>query len=171
MLNSFWGGCCGCPTATRRRADALNKSYARLVSQHFAEAAKNLQDKLVKMGFEEREAEANIQPEQLELAGRLLGEQERPCPTVAIEVDATVEEAQTIAHGIPDDRITVVVNLSEKPKSRSKAFSSPRRRNSFTLRRPSVFTVICNNAIARWEVENAHAVAPAQRAKRLWCHG
>ena len=50
------------PYATRRSAPALNKSYARLVSKRFAEAAHTLRDKLVEMGFEESEAEANMRP-------------------------------------------------------------------------------------------------------------
>ena len=153
------------PYATRRRADALNKSYARLVSRHFAEAARSLQDKLVAMGFEEREAEASIQPEQLELAGSLLGEQERPCPTVAIEVDATVEEAQTIAHSIPDDRITVVVNPSEKPEIQIKGFLKPQEKKQLYAQAPKRFHSDLHNAITRWEVKNAHTVPPAQRGE------
>ncbi len=163
------------PYATRRRADALNKSYARLVSRHFAEAAKNLQDKLVAMGFEESEAEANIQPEkQLKLSGSLWGEQERPCPTVAIEVDATVEEAQTIAHVVPD-KITVVVNPSEKPEIQIKGFLKPQEKKQLYAQAPQRFHSDLHNAIARWEVENAHTVPPAQRgetfvAPRLMVH-
>lgn len=153
------------PYATRRRADALNKSYARLVSRHFAEAARSLQDKLVAMGFEEREAKANIQPEQLELAGSLLGEQERPCPTVAIEVDATVEEAQTVVHGISNDKITVVVNPSEKPEIQIKGFLKPQEKKQLYAQAPKHFHSDLHNAITKWEVENAHTVPPAQRGE------
>jgi type III restriction enzyme len=49
------------PYARRRKAPALNKAYAHLVSKSFAEAATALKDRLVDMGFEEQEAEASIE--------------------------------------------------------------------------------------------------------------
>lgn len=85
------------PYATRRKATALNKSYARLVSKRFAEAANSLRDKLVDMGFEESEAEANIEAEQPELLDGLFGRQARRRPTLSVEVEATAEERHAIS--------------------------------------------------------------------------
>ena len=44
------------PYARRRKASELNKAYAHVSSPHFGEAAKQLRDSLVDMGFESAEA-------------------------------------------------------------------------------------------------------------------
>lgn len=49
------------PYAQRREAPELNKAYAHVSSPSFAEAANNLRDGLVNMGFEEDEAENVIE--------------------------------------------------------------------------------------------------------------
>ncbi|MYI72158.1 MAG: restriction endonuclease subunit R [Synechococcus sp. SB0673_bin_10] len=162
------------PYARRRTAAALNKSYARLVSRHFAEAAKGLLDKLVKMGFEEREAEANIEPEQLQVAGGLFGQQGRPCPTVAVEVNATPEEARSIARVAPD-KITVEKNSSEKTTIQIGGFLKPYEKTELYEQAPKRLHGELRNAITRWEAEHAHNVAPAQRGEtfvvpRLMAH-
>ncbi|MCY4236720.1 MAG: DEAD/DEAH box helicase family protein [Cyanobacteria bacterium MAG CAR2_bin_4] len=154
------------PYATRRKAAALNKSYARLVSRHFAEAAKGLLDRLVKMGFEEREAQANIEPEQLQVAGGLFGQSGRPCPTVAVEVDATPEEARSIARVAPD-KITVAESSSEKVTVQISGFLKPREKTELYQQAPKRLHGDLRNAIVRWEAEHTHNVAPAQRGETL----
>jgi type III restriction enzyme len=52
------------PYARRRKALELNKAYAHVASPHFAEAAKQLRDSLVDMGFEAAEAPQLIEPYQ-----------------------------------------------------------------------------------------------------------
>ena len=154
------------PYATRRKAAALNKSYARLVSSHFAEAAKSLLDKLVHMGFEEREAEANIKPEQLQLVGGLFGQQARPDPTAVVEMDASPEEAQSIARVAPD-KITIVEHSSGKTTVQISGFLKPYEKTELDAQVPRhLHSTLCN-AIARWEAEHAHAVPPAQRGETL----
>ncbi|MXY18946.1 MAG: restriction endonuclease subunit R, partial [Synechococcus sp. SB0664_bin_36] len=162
------------PYARRRTAAALNKSYARLVSRHFAEAAKGLLDKLVKMGFEEREAEANIEPEQLQVAGGLFGQQGRPCPTVAVEVNATPEEARSIARVAPD-KITVAESSSGNTTIQIGGFLKPYEKTELYEQAPKRLHGELRNAITRWEAEHAHNVAPAQRGEtfvvpRLMAH-
>ncbi len=49
------------PYAKRRKESALNRAYAHVSSPTFAEAAVELRDRLVAMGFEGPEAEANIE--------------------------------------------------------------------------------------------------------------
>jgi len=148
------------PYATRRTAAALNKSYARLVSRHFAEAAKGLLDRLVKMGFEEREAEANIEPEQLQVAGGLFGQQGRPCPTVAFEVDATPEEAHSIARVVPD-KITIAESSSGNTTVQISGFLKPREKIDLYQQAPKRLHGALRNAMIRWETEHAHNVTPA----------
>jgi type III restriction enzyme len=62
------------PYAKKRRQDELNRAYAHVSSPAFAQAAEQLKDRLVAMGFEEEEANAYVQPGQL----RLPGEDETP---------------------------------------------------------------------------------------------
>ena len=49
------------PFAKRRRAEQLNKAYAYVSEPTFGAAARALTDKLVRMGFEEEEAQESIQ--------------------------------------------------------------------------------------------------------------
>ena len=51
------------PYAKRRRTAELNRAYAYVSEPSFGDAARALVDKLVQMGFEEEEAQENIQPE------------------------------------------------------------------------------------------------------------
>lgn len=48
------------PFAKRRQSEALNRAYAHLASPRFADAAKQLTDNLINMGFEAMEVPANI---------------------------------------------------------------------------------------------------------------
>jgi type III restriction enzyme len=57
------------PYARRRKDDRLNRAYAHLASPRFADAAMALRDRMVAMGFDESEAEANILAPQGELEG------------------------------------------------------------------------------------------------------
>ncbi|GAB7023792.1 DEAD/DEAH box helicase [Salidesulfovibrio brasiliensis] len=52
------------PYAKRREIDELNKAYAHVISPGFAEAAEEMHDKLMNMGFEDDEALDNIIPTQ-----------------------------------------------------------------------------------------------------------
>ena len=51
------------PFAKRRRSEQLNRAYAYVSEPTFGDAARALTDKLVSMGFEEEEAQDNIQSE------------------------------------------------------------------------------------------------------------
>ena len=58
------------PYARRRKAADLNKAHAFVCEPSFGEAARALVDKLVAMGFEEAEAQENIQSSQRKLYGQ-----------------------------------------------------------------------------------------------------
>lgn len=81
------------PYAKRRKADALNRSYAFLSEPSFGEAARSLADKLVAMGFEEDEACDNIEPAQTSLDADtgLFGPRDKPKPTFKHMVTVTPE--------------------------------------------------------------------------------
>lgn len=59
------------PFARRREAGALNRAYAFLSEAAFGDAARSLVDKLIKMGFDEEEAQSSIEPAQRNLGGGL----------------------------------------------------------------------------------------------------
>ena len=162
------------PYATRRKATALNKSYAKLVSRRFAEAANSLRDKLVDMGFEEGEAEANIEAEQPELADGLFGWQARPLPTLTVEIEATADEAKGIERVAPG-KITVAPDASGKASVQIKGFLKPREKEELYAQTPERFHDAFRNKIKEWEERHAHEVAPAHRGEtftvpRLMAH-
>lgn len=55
------------PYAKRRKVPELNKAYAHVSSPNFGEAARQLQDKLVQMGFEETEAQQFVEQAETQL--------------------------------------------------------------------------------------------------------
>lgn len=98
------------PYAKRRKSSALNRAYANLVSKSFAEAANTLRDRLVDMGFEEQEAEANIEaPPQKSLDEGLFGLRKRPKPSVSITVTADADQLAAAKAAAPE-KITIETN-------------------------------------------------------------
>ena len=110
------------PYAKRREATELNRAYAFLSEPDFGQAARELIDKLVKMGFEKDEAEDNVEPEQgeLDVEGGLFGDPEPPSgPVFTHEVRATLETLSALkrherdgvtAHETRDGRIKITVS-------------------------------------------------------------
>ena len=152
------------PYAKRRKTAALNKSYAKLVSKRFAEAANSLRDKLVDMGFEEGEADANVEAEQLDLLGGILGWQARPHPTLTVEVEVTADEAKGIERVAPG-KITVAPDASGKVSVQIKGFLKPREKEELYALSPERFHDTFRNKINEWEEMYAHEVAPAHRGE------
>ncbi|MCF6430428.1 DEAD/DEAH box helicase family protein [Leisingera sp. MMG026] len=154
------------PYATKRKEAALNKSYAKLVSKHFSEAAVSLRDKLVDMGFEESEAEANIEAEQPGLDDGLFGRQSRPSPTMTVTVDASEEERRDIAAVAPGK---IKVSVSEggqtaveftgvpKPKEEKRLFENTPPRLHGELR----------ERLEEFKAKNAEDLAPAHMGEEF----
>ncbi len=162
------------PYATRRKATALNKSYAKLVSKRFAEAAGNLRDKLVDMGFTEGEAETNIEAEQPDLADGLFGRQSRPRPTLTVEIDATPDEAKGIERVAPG-KITIAPDASGKATVQIKGFLKPSEKEALYAQAPERHHGAFREKIKEWEEKHAREVAPAHRGEtftipRLMAH-
>ncbi len=152
------------PYATRRKEPALNKSYARLVSKRFAEAATTLRDKLVDMGFEESEAEANIEAEQPELDDGFFARQSRPRPVLTVQIEATAEEAKGIARVAPG-KISVTPDEGGKATLRLTGFLKPREKEVLFAQAPERFHGAFRDKIAEYEAKHAHEVAPAHRGE------
>lgn len=86
------------PFARRRLIEDLNRAYAHLAAKGFANAAKELTDKLIAMGFEEMEVAAFLRQQtpddgsQTDLFGKLEGEVCRPAlASLVIELPAMPE--------------------------------------------------------------------------------
>jgi len=152
------------PYATRRKAPALNKSYARLVSKRFAEAANSLRDKLVDMGFEESEAEANIEAEQPELLDGLFGRQTRRRPTLSVEVEATPEERHAISTIAPG---TIKVTAGEDGKTVIDLIGVPKPSVEKVLfeRTPAKLHGVLREKIEEFKAKHADEIAPSHKGE------
>lgn len=85
------------PYAKRRAAPELNKAYAHVSEKSFGAAAKALYDKLVEMGFDEKDARQAIEPAQGSLGDTgLFGSRERPKPVFKHRVKVTKQTAESL---------------------------------------------------------------------------
>ena len=84
------------PFAKTRQQDALNKAYAHIVAENFAQAASTLKDRMVQnMGFERLETAALIIPQQkLPLTGGQGGTAPNPTPATPVIPDCHIEVPQ-----------------------------------------------------------------------------
>ena len=89
------------PYARRRSVEALNRAYAHLASPAFSQAAQELTDKLVNMGFEALEVPAYLQhgagQDLFGGTGGVVAPPEEPPLVIALPSDETVEAVVKIA--------------------------------------------------------------------------
>lgn len=154
------------PYATRRKAPALNKAYANLVSKSFAEAANTLRDRLVEMGFEENEAEANIEAEQGSLDEGLWGEKRRPKPTARIEVDASPEVLAAVKAAAPE-KVKIEAASGESPVITVTGFLRQAEKDVIYAALPEKAANVVREAIAQHELEHAHNASPAEKGEEF----
>lgn len=95
------------PYARRRSAEELNRAYAHVCEPDFINAAVNLKDRLVDMGFEAEEAEDNIETPGLDLQGGGVA------PSPASVVTIHVPSAQAVA-ALPAP-VREQLNVESKP--------------------------------------------------------
>ncbi len=150
------------PYAKKRKEPALNKSYAKLVSKTFSEAAVSLRDKLVDMGFEESEAEANIEAEQPGLDDGLFGQQVRPRPTLTVEVEASDEEAKAIASAAPS-KIKVSADETGKTRVEITGFLKKSEAEAVIARAPERLKAKLKEEIDAHNAKHAHEVPASQK--------
>ena len=143
------------PYAERRKAPALNKAYAHLVSRSFAEAATALKDRLVDMGFEEQEAEASIEAAPT-LGEGLFGARARPLPSARIEVAADAGILAAVKVAAPD-RVSV-----EDGAIRITGFLREAEKAAVYAALPAPAAAHVREQVAAYEAEHAHEAAPAE---------
>jgi type III restriction enzyme len=149
------------PYAKRRKSAVLNKAYANLVSKSFAEAANTLRDRLVEMGFEESEAEANIEHEQGGLDEGLWGERRRPKPAATITVDASAEALAAVKAAAPD-KVKVETAPGAAPVITFTGFLRQAEKERIFAALPEKAASVVREAIANHEKEHAHSASPAE---------
>jgi type III restriction enzyme len=154
------------PYAKKRKEPALNKSYAKLVSKTFSEAAVSLRDKLVDMGFEENEAEANIEAEQPGLDDGLFGRQVRPRPTMTVELDASEEERREINIVAPGK---IKVSAGDDGKTRIEFTGVPKPKDEERLFQmaPKRLHGVLREKLDEFKAKHADDLAPAHRGEEF----
>ena len=152
------------PYAKRRKAAALNKSYARLVSQRFAEAANSLRDKLVEMGFEEDEAEDNIEAEQPELDDVLSGQRARNRPTLTVEIEASEGEKRKIETVAPG-KIKVLAGNEGRTRIEFRGVPKPNEESRLFEMAPYRLHNELREKLEEFKHEHADEIAPAHRGE------
>ncbi|ATG47262.1 hypothetical protein CEW89_06570 [Celeribacter ethanolicus] len=148
------------PYATKRKEPALNKSYAKLVSKHFSEAAVSLRDKLVDMGFEEGEAEDNIEAEQPGLDDGLFGRQTRPRPTMTVELDASEAERKEIG-GVAPGKITVSAGDDGKTRIEFTGVPKPKDEERLFKMAPERLHGVLREKLDAFKAQHVDDLAPA----------
>ncbi|WP_323809479.1 DEAD/DEAH box helicase [Sphingobium baderi] len=149
------------PYATRRKSPMLNKAYANLVSKSFAEAANTLRDRLVDMGFEESEAEANIEAEQGTFDDGLWGERRRPRPSTRITVDAAPEALAAVKAAAPE-KVRIDTAPDAAPTITVTGFLREAEKEAIFAALPEKAAQVVREEVARYEAENAHQASPAE---------
>ena len=152
------------PYGTRRKAAALNKAYAHLVSRSFAEAATALRDRMVEMGFEEAEATANIEPAQPGLGDGLWGTARRGPPATRIAVTVDAATLGRIASAAPD-RVTVTAGDGGAAVITVTGFLRESEKAALFEVLPESAALQVREEIARHEAEHAHTASPAERGE------
>ncbi|WP_114418018.1 DEAD/DEAH box helicase [Marinospirillum perlucidum] len=154
------------PYAKKRKEPALNKSYAKLVSKSFSEAAMALRDKLIDMGFEESEAESNIEPEQLGLDDGLFGHQTRPRPTMEMEIDASEDEAKNIAAAMPS-KIKLRSKEAGKTVLEIEGFLKPAEAEEVIKRTPERLKERIKADIEAHNTKHEYQIPPAHKGEEF----
>ncbi|MEE4211861.1 MAG: DEAD/DEAH box helicase family protein, partial [Parvularcula sp.] len=157
------------PYATRRKSAKLNKAYANLVSKSFAEAATALRDRLVEMGFEETEAEENIEADP-QFGGDdpddLWAPQRRPKPSVRIEVEASEEEL-TRAREAASDKIAVTKDDDGKATIVVTGFVREDEIEQVAAALPEAAANRVREDVAKYNSEHAHKASPAEKGEEF----
>lgn len=152
------------PYAKRRKEMALNKSYAKLVSKNFSKAATALRDKLIDMGFEEKEAEENIEAEQLDMVDSLFGWEPSSRPKMTLNIDITQEEQEEIRNIAPE-RIKVFSDVNGKTKIEFIGIPKLKEEERLYEMAPQRTHNMLKEKLDEYKITNADKIAPAHKGE------
>ena len=151
------------PYAKRRKSPMLNKAYANLVSKSFAQAANTLRDRLVVMGFEEKEAEANIEVAPT-LDQGLWGERRRPKPSTRISVKADANSIAAVKAAAPE-KIRIEAGEGDEATIEVTGFLREAEKENIFSALPEAAQQAFREEVAKYEAEHAHEASPAELGK------
>lgn len=148
------------PYARRRKDDRLNRAYAHLASPRFADAAMALRDRMVAMGFDESEAEANIVAPQGELEG-LFTHQPRPRPSFDFALPVGDETANRVREAAPGK--IEIVSTPAGPAIRVAGFLTPQEQQAVQQVMEPARAKQFAQAHVQHEVAHGARLSPAER--------
>lgn len=155
------------PYARRRAQPDLNRAYAHVTSENFAEAAKALKDRLVNLGFTEEEvAEAIEAPPVLDEA--LFGRQTRPPPqkSIAILVPLSGEELKKIGD-VGADLVEVKASARGEAEITFRGVPSAAQVEAIAAALPTAVRKEFEDQASKFVRDNAHLASPAQQGARF----
>lgn len=153
------------PYATRRTAAALNKSYASLNSPKFQDAVRGLVDRLVEMGFEESEAQENIEtPTQPDFAQSLSGGEHRPRPSFSVSFEAPIDDLRGIEKAAPH-KIKVAPDDQGMAKISVTDFPTPQEEQVIYDQMPERHHGAFKEELEKFKHDNWDKASPAQRGE------
>ena len=159
------------PYAKRRQSAALNKAYAYVSEPSFGDAARALVDKLVKMGFEEEEAQGSIQPNIPGLKGfgtdgGLFGLIEVQKPTLSHTISA-LPETLCALKGITHEGLRVRETCGGEVEITVTGGIDASLEESIIAAVPESERQGFSNSIEVYRTLNKHLLSPAERGEKL----
>jgi len=152
------------PYAKKRTIPSLNRAYANLTSKSFSEAAHALKDRLVAMGFEEGEAEDNIQAEQLDLADGLFSQSRRAKPSLTRTINLNPATLKGLEAAVPS-KVRVTAGADGKTVVKITGILSPAEKAKVFAALPEAEVGGFADQVATYEAEHLHQASPAERGE------
>ena len=156
------------PEARRRPVPELNRAYAHISEPSFQQAAKDLCDTLVAMGFDADEAQDLIEPAQkgLGFEGGLFGQSERPKPVFTHGFVASDEAVEALAaKGISGLKIEKGPEGSVRISCQGAVSKDVEEAIASVL--PETEHRKFRDAVKTHRYENQHVLSPAELGKEL----
>lgn len=157
------------PYAERRKDVRLNKAYANLASPNFAQAARALRDRMVAMGFDEDEAEQNIEVDpraQGDLDDGLFAARPRPKPAIEWAVTAPTEAIAAATAASPDK--IAFIEKDGETRLRITGFLTPQEKEAVVYALPESQKARFHEEMAAYEAENAHRISSADKGETMF---
>ena len=159
------------PYAERRQSAKLNRAYAYVSEPSFGNAARALVDKLVKMGFEEEEAQSSIQTELpgtnwFKTGGGQRGMFEVQKPTFSHTVPAS-SETQSVLRKIAHEGLSVRDAGGGKVEITVTGGVDLSLKEAIVASVPMTERPGIEEAIASYHVRNRHLLSPAERWEKF----
>lgn len=155
------------PYAKRRALPELNKAYAHIAEPVFAEAAKSLVDKLIEMGFDESEAQENIESEQYELdSDGLFAPRDKPVQAFISTFEASSETVEALQRAA-GDAVSVRQEDDGSVRVMVKGFLSPEAEAAILQAAPDEARQGLAEAAKRYRTEVHPSLSPAERGEKF----